>query len=409
MVGVGQLVAVFPSLFIRSGLSGTGIASSKTQAPLVTRRRVGGSGIRWWIPVLLLVWVVASADASPQQMSIRAYFKAPAAASAAGSVEEDVPGAVLGKRARGDDAALTDATGSSSPAAARSAHETPAKSAAGDAADQAASALTPEQLERIARNKQIALQRRKAAESKTSCASTPPAAKDVMEAALAMPTSWKDKLHGEFSKEYFKKLCNFHSAQVLAKKTIFPPTAQVFSAFYACDFEKVSVVIVGQDPYHGPGQAHGLCFSVQKGVAVPPSLRNMYKELSEDPAVVPKFKIPSHGCLTKWAQQGVLLLNACLSVESGKANSHQGQGWETFTDAVIAACNKSTSPLVFLLWGAPAAKKCQSVNQHKHVVLKAPHPSPLSAHRGFFGCRHFSKCNEQLARFGHPQIDWQIV
>ena len=172
---------------------------------------------------------------------------------------------------------------------------------------------------------------------------------------------------------------------------------------------QVRVVVLGQDPYHGPGQAHGLCFSVQKGVAVPPSLRNMYKELSEDPAVVPKFKIPSHGCLTKWAQQGVLLLNACLSVESGKANSHQGQGWETFTDAVIAACNKSASPLVFLLWGAPAAKKCQSVNQHKHVVLKAPHPSPLSAHRGFFGCRHFSKCNEQLARFGRPQIDWQIV
>jgi uracil-DNA glycosylase len=150
----------------------------------------------------------------------------------------------------------------------------------------------------------------------------------------------------------------------------------------------------------------GLCFSVQKGVDIPPSLRNMYKELDQDPAI--PFKIPRHGCLTKWAEQGVLLLNTCLSVEQGKANSHQNQGWEPFTDAVIAACNKSPNPLVFMLWGLPAAKKCASVDTKKHFVLKSPHPSPLSASRGFFGCRHFSQCNEHLRKLGRPQIDWQI-
>jgi uracil-DNA glycosylase len=157
----------------------------------------------------------------------------------------------------------------------------------------------------------------------------------------------------------------------------------------------------------GPRQAHGLCFSVQKGVQTPPSLVNIYKELSQDPGI-PNFTIPKHGCLTKWAQQGVLLLNACLSVESGKANSHKDQGWEKFTDAVIEACNKHHNNLVFLLWGAPAAKKCQKVDKKRHTVLTAPHPSPLSAHRGFFGCKHFSHCNAQLVKVGRPPIDWQI-
>lgn len=337
-------------------------------------------------------------------MSIRSFFKPPAAVPG----DDDAPAA---KRARhsepleGADADQLELV------------ETPEKVKEAQNAT-AKPALTPEQLERIAKNKALALARRKELEATNGTApaaaggvanAAPTAvATTVMEAALAMPDRWKHELKGEFEKAYFKKLVAYHAAQINAKKNIFPPVDQVFSAFYACDFDKISVVIVGQDPYHGPRQAHGLSFSVQKGVQIPPSLRNMYKELSEDSAISPKFKVPTHGCLTKWAQQGVLLLNACMSVESGKANSHQGQGWEQFTDAVIAACNKRHSNLVFLLWGAPAAKKCASVDLKRHTVLKAPHPSPLSAYRGFFGCQHFSQCNDKLKTLGRPTIDWQI-
>ena len=340
-------------------------------------------------------------------MSIRSFFKPAAAAREAPAVDDD--DAPAAKRKRVD---RTEAGAASSPTGICSQHETPAKCASlakgeGEELKTSSPRLTQEQLERIAKNKALALARKRELEGKnSSAAAVASGPMTVMDAALSMPGKGKEKLRGEFDKPYFKKLVEYHTAQVAAKKTIFPPTAQVFSAFYACDFDKISVVIVGQDPYHGPRQAHGLCFSVQKGVAIPPSLRNMYKELSEDPAV--PFKTPNHGCLTKWAEQGVLLLNACLSVESGKANSHQGQGWEQFTDAVIAQCNRSSNSLVFLLWGAPAAKKCASVDMKRHTVLKAPHPSPLSAHRGFFGCRHFSKCNEQLKKAGRPEIDWQI-
>jgi uracil-DNA glycosylase len=332
----------------------------------------------------------------PKQMSIKAFFK-PTTAAVAPAEEDDRKRPLPQSGQEAKRARLSEVSDNveldvlASPAGSLSQHETPAKISINST-----STLTAEQLERIEKNKALALARRKALEAKT-----------VMDAALAMPDTWKEKLQNEFEKAYFKKLCEFHSGQVNSKKTIFPPTAEVFSAFYACDFDKISVVIVGQDPYHGPKQAHGMCFSVQKGVAIPPSLRNIYKELSEDPGI-PEFKIPNHGCLTKWAQQGVLLLNTCLTVESGKANSHSNQGWEQFTDAVIAACNKHHSGLVFLLWGAPAAKKCASVDKKKHTVLTAPHPSPLSVFRGFFGCKHFSKCNEQLKKLGRPPIDWQI-
>lgn len=210
-----------------------------------------------------------------------------------------------------------------------------------------------------------------------------------------------------------------------ANRTVFPPQDETFTALRLCPFDKVRVVIVGQDPYHGPGQAHGLSFSVKHGIQIPPSLLNMscpfyhcassltpsmlagalreappdarsgrfrrYKELEQDPEV--SFKRPGHGCLTKWAEQGVLMLNACLSVRKGEANSHQGRGWEQLTDAIISELNKHHSGLVFLLWGKPAEKKCGAVDARRHHVLKAPHPSPLSASRGFFGCRHFSKAS----------------
>jgi len=353
-------------------------------------------------------------------MSIRSFFKQPSPTAAVGE-DDGVPAA---KRARlsaetpeaVSAGAVADALASPT-AGDRPQHETPDKDKTATQnvtsltpssnATQNTTSLTPEQLERIAKNKALAIERKRELEAKNGTEiSTVPTT--VMEAALAIPARWKEELKGEFGKAYFTKLVAFHTAQTNAKKMIFPPVAQVFSAFYACDFDKVSVVIVGQDPYHGGRQAHGLAFSVQKGVQIPPSLRNMYKELSEDTAIQPKFKAPNHGCLTKWAQQGVLLINACMSVESGKANSHQGQGWETFTDAVIAACNKRHSNLIFLLWGAPAAKKCSSVDMNRHTVLKAPHPSPLSAHRGFFGCKHFSQCNDKLKALGRPTIDWQI-
>lgn len=184
------------------------------------------------------------------------------------------------------------------------------------------------------------------------------------------------------------------------------PRKEVFSAFQLTEFEAVKVVIIGQDPYHGPNQAHGLAFSVKPGVVPPPSLMNMYKELTQD---IEGFQIPNHGYLVPWAEQGVLLLNTVLTVEQGKAHSHASFGWETFTDRVIAALNAQREKLVFLLWGSHAQKKGQFIDRQKHCVFTAPHPSPLSAHRGFLGCRHFSKTNAYLMAQGLSPIQWQLA
>ncbi len=214
---------------------------------------------------------------------------------------------------------------------------------------------------------------------------------------------WLEALGGEFKKPYYKKLYEFVNEEY-AKTTVFPPADEIFTAFHLTPLNKIKVVIIGQDPYHDYGQAHGLCFSVKPGQKIPPSLVNIYKELSDDLGL----KIPNNGYLSHWAKQGVLLLNNVLTVRAHKAASHSNMGWEEFTDAAIDAVNKEDRPIVFMLWGAPAQKKGAKLNNPKHLVLKAPHPSPLSAYRGFFGCRHFSKCNEFLKENGIEPIDWQI-
>ena len=216
--------------------------------------------------------------------------------------------------------------------------------------------------------------------------------------------TWKDLLGDERKEPYFTQLLAFLEAEKQRGKIIFPPTKNIFNAFTLTPFDKVRVVIVGQDPYHAPGQAHGLCFSVQAGVRPPPSLENIFKELRADLGI----SHPNHGCLESWAKQGVLLLNTSLTVEQGKPGSHSKIGWERFTDTVITALNNNTSGLVFILWGAHAQKKCENINQRRHHLLIAPHPSPFSANRGFFGCRHFSKTNELLTHQGHPPIEWRI-
>lgn len=197
---------------------------------------------------------------------------------------------------------------------------------------------------------------------------------------------------------------SFLAREQEAGKVIFPPVAERFTAFKATGFNRVKVVILGQDPYHGEGQAHGLCFSVRPEVAVPPSLKNIYKELKRDMAL----PICQHGCLTSWAEQGVLLLNATLTVEQGKAGSHQGRGWEQFTDQVIARLDEHREGLVFLLWGSYAQKKGQFINREKHCVLTSSHPSPLSAYRGFLGCGHFSQANRYLQATSGEVIDWSL-
>lgn len=186
---------------------------------------------------------------------------------------------------------------------------------------------------------------------------------------------------------------------------IYPPGAQIFNALNATAFENVRVVILGQDPYHGPGQAHGLCFSVLPGVKIPPSLANIYREIESDLGIPPA----SHGYLQSWAEQGVLLLNAVLTVERGQAGSHQGKGWELFTDNIVQLLNDKRDNLVFMLWGSYAMKKGAVINRRKHLVLKAPHPSPLSAHRGFLGCKHFSSANAYLVEHGLDPIDWSVL
>ncbi|MBB1461946.1 uracil-DNA glycosylase [Vibrio sp. SG41-7] len=222
---------------------------------------------------------------------------------------------------------------------------------------------------------------------------------------MSAPKSWESIINDERDKEYFQGVLAFVEQQRNSGKTIYPPQEQVFSAFNMTPFESVRVVILGQDPYHGAKQAHGLAFSVLPGVKIPPSLRNMYKELAQD---IEGFEIPSHGYLDTWASQGVLMLNTVLTVEEAKAHSHAKCGWETFTDAIIAELNQRSEPIIFLLWGAHAQKKGQAIDADKHHVLVAPHPSPLSARRGFFGCQHFSMTNELLSSINQQPIDWTL-
>lgn len=220
--------------------------------------------------------------------------------------------------------------------------------------------------------------------------------------------SWDKVLQQEFQKPYFSALSQFIEEERAAKKNIFPEKNAVFHAFQKTPFSQVKVVIVGQDPYHGQGQAHGLCFSVIKGVRPPPSLKNIFKELQNDLGM----EIPNHGCLEKWTEEGVLLLNALLTVEESKPLSHKSRGWEQFTDAAIRALALREDPVIFLLWGNNAADKCKHVEelkmQKQHYIFTAPHPSPFSAYTGFFGCGHFSKANETLKSLGKAPIDWQL-
>lgn len=213
--------------------------------------------------------------------------------------------------------------------------------------------------------------------------------------------SWKEKLSSEFEKEYFENLKGFIREEYL-HHSVYPPGSMIFNAFNSCPFDKVKAVILGQDPYHGPGQAHGLCFSVRDGVAFPPSLLNIFKEIESDIGI----RKPVSGDLTRWAGQGILLLNATLTVRAHMAGSHQRKGWEEFTDNVIEILNREKEHLVFFLWGAYAQKKGESIDRTRHLVLESVHPSPLSASRGFFGNKHFSRCNEYLLKNGLTPIDW---
>ena len=222
--------------------------------------------------------------------------------------------------------------------------------------------------------------------------------------AIQLEPSWLARLAPEFEQTYMQDLRTFLRAEKQAGKRIFPAGKEYFNAFSHTPLDKVKVVILGQDPYHGEGQAHGLCFSVKPGVAVPPSLKNIYKEIHAELGL----PIPAHGHLTAWADQGVLLLNAVLSVECARAASHQGKGWETFTDRVIDVVNREREGVVFMLWGSYAQRKGALIDSQRHCVLKAPHPSPLSAHRGFFGCGHFAAANDYLRGRGETPIDWSL-
>ena len=214
---------------------------------------------------------------------------------------------------------------------------------------------------------------------------------------------WDAALASEFKKPYYKQLYTIIKSEY-ETRVVYPPSEEIFTAFSLTDLDDVKVLILGQDPYHEVGQAHGLSFSVKPGIQIPPSLQNIYKELKDEMGLY----IPNNGYLTKWASQGVLMLNTVLTVRSGMANSHKGIGWEQFTDAAIEALNKLDKPIVYMLWGSNAQSKEKMLNNKKQLVLKAPHPSPLSAYRGFFGCNHFIKCNEFLKANGISEIDWQI-
>ena len=223
--------------------------------------------------------------------------------------------------------------------------------------------------------------------------------------APALEPSWLAALAGEFQQPYMQSLRQFLAAEKAAGKVIYPPGSLYFAALNATPLDRVKVVILGQDPYHGPGQAHGLCFSVLPGLPLPPSLVNMYQEIQADLGLDRQGF--HHGCLQHWADQGVLLLNSVLTVERHKAASHQGKGWEAFTDRIVQILVERQKPLVFLLWGSYAQRKGAAIEGSRHRALKAPHPSPLSAHRGFFGCKHFSQCNALLQEWGEQPIDWQ--
>lgn len=221
---------------------------------------------------------------------------------------------------------------------------------------------------------------------------------------IKLENSWKQQLIEEFSKPYMQSLKQFLLQEKQAKKTVYPKGNEIFNAFKFTPYEQVKVVILGQDPYHGPNQAHGLCFSVKPGVAIPPSLLNIYKELNQDLGVQPV----KHGYLESWAKQGILLLNSVLTVENGRAASHQGKGWEQFTDQVIAKLNARLKPVIFVLWGNYAQRKGQFIDQNRHHVLRSPHPSPLSASKGFLGNKHFSSINNILVSEGQAPINWQL-
>lgn len=221
---------------------------------------------------------------------------------------------------------------------------------------------------------------------------------------IQLQPEWLAALQSEFEQPYMKALKAYLLERKQSGATVFPPGSMIFNALDSTPLSQVKVVILGQDPYHGPGQAHGLCFSVQPGVRTPPSLVNIYKEIESDLGL----PIPNHGHLQAWAERGVLLLNSVLTVEQGQAGAHQGKGWEQFTDAVVNAVNERRDNVAFLLWGAQAQKKGAGIDRRRHLVLTAPHPSPLSAHRGFLGCRHFSKANQWLASRGVAPVDWRI-
>lgn len=224
------------------------------------------------------------------------------------------------------------------------------------------------------------------------------------EPAIELHEIWLNHLKSEFQEPYMESLSAFLRAEKASGKIVYPQGKNIFAALNCTPLDAVKVVIIGQDPYHGPGQAHGLSFSVPHGIAIPPSLRNIYKELVTDIGIAP----PTHGNLAAWAEQGVLLLNAVLTVQHANAGSHQGKGWERFTDRVIEIVNQHCEHMVFLLWGAYAQKKGRAIDRARHLVLQAPHPSPLSAHRGFLGSAHFSKANEYLHAHAKTPIDWQV-
>ena len=214
---------------------------------------------------------------------------------------------------------------------------------------------------------------------------------------------WFNALEDEFNKEYYISLMDFIEEEY-SKKLVFPPKKDIFNAFEYTALSNVKCVILGQDPYHNEGQAHGLAFSVNENIAIPPSLVNIYKEIEDDLDI----KMPNSGCLINWAKEGVLLLNTVLSVRAHEPNSHRNKGWEKFSDKVVDILNSQNRPIVYMLWGKPAQTKIKKLNNDRHLVLTAPHPSPLSAYRGFFGCKHFSKANEFLIANGEKPIDWQI-
>lgn len=223
--------------------------------------------------------------------------------------------------------------------------------------------------------------------------------------AFDLEPSWQEVLKGELQKPYIQELAQFVESERNRGERVYPPEDQVFNTLWKTPFNKVRVVIMGQDPYHGPGQAHGMCFSVNKGIPIPPSLKNILQELQNDVGI----PNPKHGCLDSWAEQGVLLLNATLTVTESNPMAHHGKGWEQFTDAIIYSLLERIDPLIFMLWGRSAQEKCKHIRtKSNHRILTAAHPSPLSAYRGFFGCRHFSKANEMLAAMGSKPIDWRI-